>query len=215
MVFSLVLCLLTLGLAAVAENVTVVQSPASINVTEGEIAVLHCTQEGLSGVVVYMWYRDSKDGTEVSNSTPEYKGRVNGSSKDQKDRNTGVSIQVTNVTLSDAATYYCKVESITGTKYYGQGTTLIVTAKTWNQTQLLANSGLLHTALYCLLALFLVIPTVVYCRKRSKEKHDERPPSRNDNQANEADNVQYCTLIFREGKRTLRTSIDKDKTACG
>ncbi|XP_041069025.1 signal-regulatory protein beta-1-like isoform X4 [Carcharodon carcharias] len=171
MAFSLVLCILNLGFAVSTEMVTVVQSPAFIKVTEGEMAVLHCMHEGISGVSVHKWYRGSKNGTELSNRTTEYRGRVIGPNREQSDGKAGASIQLTNVTLSDAATYYCKVEFITAGEYYGQGTTLIVTGK-----------------------------------------RDERQSSTIDIQANEVDNVQYCTLNFNEGKRTFRTSIDKDKT---
>ncbi|XP_041069022.1 signal-regulatory protein beta-1-like isoform X2 [Carcharodon carcharias] len=220
MAFSLVLCILNLGFAVSTEMVTVVQSPAFIKVTEGEMAVLHCMHEGISGVSVHKWYRGSKNGTELSNRTTEYRGRVIGPNREQSDGKAGASIQLTNVTLSDAATYYCKVEFITAGEYYGQGTTLIVTARKSNQTQWPANfmdaqTALLVTAALFGLALCSAIITAIFYRIKIKGKRDERQSSTIDIQANEVDNVQYCTLNFNEGKRTFRTSIDKDKVACG
>ncbi|XP_067865381.1 natural cytotoxicity triggering receptor 3-like isoform X2 [Heterodontus francisci] len=237
MVSSLRLWIVTLVFVN-AKNVVVVQSPASINITEGKIAVLYCMYERLRGVGACKWYKNSRGGIELSNSTPEYKGRVIGPNREQIDGKTGASIQLTNVTVRDSGTYYCKVEFITPGEYYGQGTTLVVTVRARNQSQQPRSSMDVQTTLFIIATLFLLtlfsaITTVIsyrnktkdrnvkslkmFCTKTgslhdSKEKRDEGPSSGVGNQANEDDNVQYSALNVNEREEKRRSSVDKDKT---
>ncbi|XP_043533794.1 signal-regulatory protein beta-1-like [Chiloscyllium plagiosum] len=150
-----------------AANTKVLQSPASMNITEGNTAAMHCFYEGSNGPSVFRWFRDSKGGTELCNRSAQYRGRVIGPDRQKIDGKMGAWIQLTKVTLSDQATYYCKVEFVSNSEYYGEGTTLIVTAAR-NQTQPSNSLGPLHIAIRVIvLALFSFTVTVIFLQHKA------------------------------------------------
>ncbi|KAK1159310.1 hypothetical protein AOXY_G21959 [Acipenser oxyrinchus oxyrinchus] len=132
-------------------SVKVIQ-PHSMNATVGEDVILNCTFKSSSTVGSSNWY---KDGVNISNDTPPYRGRLVFSSTDSfkaKD----ASLKIVNLSLSDSGNYTCRVEALGDSAGCGSGTLLVVGPK-----RSADKSGVLDVNIWTIIPVAAAVFTVI------------------------------------------------------
>ncbi|XP_067865374.1 uncharacterized protein [Heterodontus francisci] len=118
------------------EKFTVIQKVPRILADIGQTVFLPCTYAANLSKAIgsYSWYKDSRNGIEVSNGTTQYRGRI----YKQKEAffHGDASIIITDVRVNDSGVYYCKVQMMQLGEEYGAGTNLTVRGKTKSTTAL-------------------------------------------------------------------------------
>ncbi|XP_041068276.1 uncharacterized protein LOC121291272 [Carcharodon carcharias] len=110
-----------------AEKFVVIQKVLAIVAEEGQTVLLSCdyTANISKPIGSYSWYKGARNGTEVSNRTAVYRGRVYRASMDFA--STGdASIFIKDVGVNDSGVYYCEVVMLQLGVEYGAGTQLTV-----------------------------------------------------------------------------------------
>uniref|UniRef100_A0A8C9QLT8 Ig-like domain-containing protein n=1 Tax=Spermophilus dauricus TaxID=99837 RepID=A0A8C9QLT8_SPEDA len=99
---------LLLGLTAAAQELQVIQPEKPVSVAAGESATLHCTVTTLLPGGPIQWFKGTGPGRElIYNFREGHFPRVTNLSDATKRDNRDFSIRISNVTPTDAGTYYC------------------------------------------------------------------------------------------------------------
>ncbi|KAJ1134478.1 hypothetical protein NDU88_000929 [Pleurodeles waltl] len=150
-----VLSCLLLSAGARAPEQSVQQHPQTLEVQEGEAAVMDCTFHSSDGQVlaVVKFFKWPELFT-VTEDSPIFAGRINKTDMGQdKAANTRtVSLHIRALTICDSGHYYCEVQFFGGQALNGTGTSLQV-----NRIQGQLELGYLHTALQIIRIILLLV----------------------------------------------------------
>ncbi|XP_067865773.1 protein turtle homolog B-like isoform X2 [Heterodontus francisci] len=125
-----------LTVRGISADFRVIQKLPSIQAVEGESVLIPCTHTAYVslGKESYNWYKNARNGTEVSNREAEYRGRIFWPKKEDF---FNASIGIKEVRVNDFGMYYCSVKMRGLDKKYGTGTYLTVIEKTKSITTVL------------------------------------------------------------------------------
>ncbi|XP_038671255.1 uncharacterized protein LOC119975535 [Scyliorhinus canicula] len=106
-------------------DVQLIHKLSSIQALEGQAVFIPCTHTAPAShrKENYKWYKNSRNGTEISNGTAQYKGRI---FRPKHKDIFNASIQIRDLKVNDSGFYYCSLEVRGIGKEYGVGTHLIV-----------------------------------------------------------------------------------------
>ncbi|XP_040588318.1 natural cytotoxicity triggering receptor 3 isoform X2 [Mesocricetus auratus] len=147
-----------------------VSQPLEIRVQEGTPALLPCTfnaSRGTAAIGSVTWYKDKvTPGMEVSNVTPEFRGRVASfAAIPQFIRDHKAELLIQDAQSRDTGTYVCSVEVLGQGIGTGNGTRLVVgkeSQQASSSEQMPHTSLLLRAGFYALGFLSVVIGSALY-----------------------------------------------------
>ncbi|GCB69709.1 hypothetical protein scyTo_0001108 [Scyliorhinus torazame] len=174
-----IIVMLLIRICAGESGVTVLQSPQSIDATEGDSVTMNCTYGSSLGPVPVgqvSWSRGAsrENATELEGDR-QLMSRLE-RSKPHHFAKRKIFIKISDLRQYDSATYYCTVKTMTGERSVGNGTKLVVQRRICGNEFLSPPvAGLLVGK--CILTVFLVLFGVVACLVKPKNSDCDEGPN--------------------------------------
>ncbi|MED6261845.1 hypothetical protein ATANTOWER_010868, partial [Ataeniobius toweri] len=194
---------------------SILHQPDSISVQPGGSVTLNCTvlTGNINGEHSVYWYKKNSEGSLLGTlyTMTRSGGLCVRSSENNSPLNSCVfSLPKRNVSVSDAATYYCAVASC-GQILFGAGTRLSMGEKQFDTV--LVHGGIAALTLSLILNIILIF---ILCKNARRKKHQsqgshQQPEHAADTQNEEFMALQYAALDFKQRPDSRNRQRNKEE----